>query len=151
MSKIETIHIKYRFLFVLFVIGVILIINSWNCLLLRFEGIPHIISQRAMSDKLDTVLLLYGAGLCGTCPTGSVIYNMGKNNGVLTVVPGDFTANEIRNLKDALPIEGPLIKGDKQVAHFIKRVSACLKSRQPQTNVILKLSKDLKIKTIKLL
>jgi len=72
----------FRSLFVVLVIIIFLTVKYYNCILLDFSSTPKIVLEN--KDKED-VILLYGGGLCGSCPQGKKLLSLKNRVNILKV------------------------------------------------------------------
>jgi len=138
--------LKYRILFILSIIGIFIIYKSYNCIILNFSPIPKLITN---NSSLKLVIILYGYGICGTCPSGKFINSIKDKQDVLFIIPPELTNYEIENMKNAFNIKGELIKGDKEIAVYLNKISECKKKYNIRENIFIELNDNGEIKLIK--
>jgi hypothetical protein len=140
-------NVKYRFLIVLLIIGIFLIYNQWPCIMTSISGFPASITHKVKIHNTK-IALIYGLGICGTCPSGQFISELSKEKNVLYVVPEELSNHEVENLKDAFDIAGAVTRGNEETVTFLKRVSKCSKLNTWRKNFYVELDENKKLKSI---
>jgi len=138
--------LRYRILMAIAVLGVALLYYFYPCLMLSIKNIPH---NYSLNSDIEEIVLLYGKGICGSCPTGKFLNSLKYNEKVLFVVPEDYSENDIKNLIDAFNIQGRVIRGGKNTVNFLKNIAGCKRLKVWRNNYHITLNPDKKIRTIK--
>jgi hypothetical protein len=139
--------VKYRFLIVLLIIGIFLIYNQWPCIMASISGFPVSITQK-VKDHNTKIVLLYGLGICGTCPSGQFVSELSEKKNVLYVVPEELSNHEVENLRDAFDIVGEVTRGNDEIVTFLKRGCKCSKLNTWRKNYYAELDENKKLKSI---
>lgn len=117
-------NLKYRILFVVLVVAVFLVVHFYPCIMLNFSSLPETITKSIPGNSKD-ILILYGPGLCSSCPPGHYLGSLKGRTDLLFVVPPEFNEYDIKNLKDVFTIQSQVIKGDEELVKLLKRVRGC--------------------------
>jgi hypothetical protein len=112
------------------------IVKYYNCLILDFSSLPDVIA------KSKKVFFLYGSGVCGSCPPGKTLLALKDKTDLLFIVPDDFTDIDMYNLKDVFMLKGKIIKGNREVIDFLKKISSCKKFEGWKYNIYIEIKED---------
>jgi hypothetical protein len=126
--------------------GIFLTVKYYNCILLDFSSTPKIILEN--KDKED-VILLYGGGLCGSCPPGKKLLSMKNRVNILFVVPEEFSEIDLANFKDVFMIKAKVIRGNEEIIGLLKKIASCKRLSEWQNNIYLEIDKGGSISKIK--
>lgn len=134
-----------RILLVLAVVAVYFMVNSYNCIILKFAYFDQRILPR--SDSIVKYLaVLYGTNLCSSCPSGSYLENsIVEHPDIMIIVPSAFTEIDIENLRHTFGISGNIINGKEALAPILKKIAACTASKETANNFLVRINDDGKI------
>ncbi|MDJ0837349.1 MAG: hypothetical protein QNK37_12595 [Acidobacteriota bacterium] len=114
---------QYFFLGCLLV-GGYLIVDQWPCLRFQLTETPEIIRAGMADQQTREVVYLYGGNLCTVCPSGNELRTF-QDRAVLCVFEEEVGDGEIQNFMETYNIEGFAIRGNEEVAAYLKRMAAC--------------------------
>ncbi len=89
------------------------------------------------AKNINSVFILYGKTLCGTCSAGKTVNSYGKRKDILLIVPQEYSGNDIENLKYSFNIYGYVLVGDKNTVKYLKLVSKCLNLIEWHQNILI--------------
>jgi hypothetical protein len=115
---------KYRILFTLAFLAIILLYYFFPCLMLSVKDVP---GYKLLEKETTNIIFLYGYGICDSCPTGQFLESLKNSKNFLVVVPDDYNDNDIQNLKATFNLEGKIIKGGEDTIEFLKNIAGCNK------------------------
>jgi len=136
----------YRLLIVLAVVSVTLIYYFYPCLMLNIKDFP---SYNCTNAGIKRIIILYGAGICDSCSTGRFIRTLEDKKNVLFVVSGDYSDNDMENLRDTFKLEGMIIRGGEDTDDFLKDIAGCKRIEDWRKNYFVTLKSNKKLDTIK--
>jgi hypothetical protein len=121
--------------------------NALDYLILRFVPLPKELTFNT-PGKDSALVLLNGKSLCGTCPAGKFMYRISGDQNVKYLVPSDYSAYDIENLRYTFDIGGEIVHAGQKTENLTRRISRCKKVKNLAGNFYLQLGKHNKIKRI---
>jgi hypothetical protein len=137
---------KYRILFILLIIGIFLIYNSYSCIIIEFTSLPGLLSK---AQNLKGAVVLNGFDICGTCPAGEFVISVKDDPDILFILPAGLSGHEIENFKYAFEVKGRVEKGDQEFFNYLDKIAACQKKYRVESNIFIKLDSEGDIKAIR--
>jgi hypothetical protein len=137
--NVKTKTANFRVLFVLGIVAIVFFLNYYRCIMLDLSSTPGLILQN--KDK-ENAILLYGTGLCGSCPPGKALLDLENRGKYFIVVPESFSDVDIYNLRDAFMIKGSVMRGNKEIENLLKKIASCKGFPDWQTNINLKVDRN---------
>ncbi|NIM12096.1 MAG: hypothetical protein GTO45_08295 [Candidatus Aminicenantes bacterium] len=134
--KNRKISLLLRILFVVVVVLIFIVVKYYNCIVLELSSIPGVIAGNKKA------FLLYGSGICSTCPPGKLLMALKDKKDILYVVPGEFSETDIFNLKDTFMLKGNIKKGDQIVVDFLKKIAACNRFSDWRNNIYMEITEN---------
>lgn len=145
--KIKKRDLFIRGLFLVVILIIFFFTGVYDCLVLRFSSTSKIIM---LNEGNKNVLILYGPGLCGSCPPGQKLLTYKDREDILIVLPEEFSSTDIENFRDVFIMKGKIVQGDKEITQFLKRIASCKNLAQWQNNILLDIGETGKISKIKM-
>lgn len=105
------------------VVFFVVLANSWHCLVLSFKPLPACCSS---FPDIREAVALYGASVCGTCPVGRYLQQVREREDILYIVPADYTANDVANLRSGFALRGAVIRGGADVWELMQALGKCV-------------------------
>jgi hypothetical protein len=87
-------------------------------------------------------IILFGAKICKSCPTGKYLYSLRGRDDILVIVPRDYSKHDIANLKDIFEIQGKIISGDEEVLNLVEKINRCKDLDMANANFHLKFGEN---------
>ncbi|NIR04327.1 MAG: hypothetical protein GTN82_02755 [Candidatus Aminicenantes bacterium] len=144
--KSKTKSTIFRVLFVVLVILIFLVVKYHDCLIFEFSMTPEIFLKN--KDKRNAVIL-YGSGICGSCPTGKRLLFLKDEYDLLLIVPEEFSDTDIENLRDVFSLKGKITRGNNELVDYLKKIASCKKSSDWRKNLFVEINENGRVSKLK--
>ncbi|MDJ0838867.1 MAG: hypothetical protein QNK37_20275 [Acidobacteriota bacterium] len=113
--------------------GILAAINA-NCIMLNLFGAPEIVRNAASENAQGKLVLLYGSDICSTCPSGRTLHLLQSNDMTFMVDP-EFSDYEIQDFMETFQLSGDVVKADREVTIWLKRLAQCKQETRWRRNL----------------